>query len=131
MRRAAVAALLLLAACRPDEQTWSLTNLSRAAFGVPTLKADAELVAHAEAHARALAEAGDLWHSDLYPLLDVRLAAGEIVGNGAHPASVWQAFLTSPDHAAVIRNPRWDTYGVGVVATGPMLFVVVVFGDVE
>jgi len=109
-------------------QTWTLSpadeatyianiNAIRAANGLNTLTLDANMTASARNWTTWMVENDTLAHAD-----DIVsgapadwLKVGENVGRGGSIASVWQAFLDSPGHAANVLDPSYDFVGVGVI----------------
>lgn len=82
----------------------------------------AVLDAHAQEHVQAIAAAGDLFHSDLTPLLAVCGWAGENVGKGPNIERIDRAYLDSPAHAANIAHPRTHSARATTTRAG-VLFV--------
>lgn len=77
--------------------------------------------------ARVLAAQGSLSHEDAVgrgPGLQAvvqglpRGEYGEVLGVGASPDGVWRAWLASPPHLAVLREPGWATWASASVVTG-------------
>jgi uncharacterized protein YkwD len=43
---------------------------------------------------------------------------GEVLGAGSDPDRVWQAWLASPPHRAVLTDPSWEAWGYGRAQVG-------------
>ena len=52
---------------------------------------------------------------------------GEVIGAGHDPQQVWQAWLASGPHRAVLVDPRWVAWGWGAISTGSTTIWVVRF----
>jgi hypothetical protein len=109
----------------PSAFVAQIDNL-RAARGLPALGINASLAGVAQEWAAHLAAIGALSHN---PNLGSQVPAGwrlveENVGMGSNDAIIESSFAASPDHYGNIVNPGVDEVGVGVVASGPYLWVV-------
>jgi uncharacterized protein YkwD len=81
-----------------------------------------------------MAEAGRIWHTAHLARKLERAGisfdvADEIVGAAlvGHLRALFRAFMASPDHRAVILEPRFRRVGIGVVRRGGFLWVTLVF----
>lgn len=110
------------------------TNSVRAEKGLGELRLDPELSKVAAKHARVMARKGRLFHTP-DDLLAWRVTnwngLGENVGVGSTVASVQQAFLASPSHAANILHPGFEHIGVGVARRGGSVWITVEFESVR
>ncbi len=115
-------------------------NSARRAYGLRRLTVSALLVRAGEAHARALALAGQFTHSwpdgrpfgtwvqGFFPVRPYRLwSAGETllwVTPSLTPDYAAQAWLASAEHRRILLTPSWRQLGVGVVRVqnGPGLY---------
>lgn len=43
---------------------------------------------------------------------------GEVLGSGPSLTAVWEAWLASPTHRAVLREPGWTKWGWGRAGEG-------------
>jgi uncharacterized protein YkwD len=107
-----------------------LTNDDRADHGRRTLDLDAELSQYARRHSQAMAEAGEVFHTER---LVARLkdkdwwAAGENVGAGPSLSSIEAAFMDSTPHRRNILNMDFEDVAVGVVQSDGNSWVTVIF----
>jgi len=115
------------------EQLFALTNQTRAAYGLGTLKWDPALAAGALRHCFRMAQEGPIAHRyGGEPDVTERAAqAGahfslieENIAVGANSARIQQGWMNSPDHRANLLNPGIDRVGVAVVAHGGVIFAV-------
>ena len=53
--------------------------------------------------------------------------AGEVVGSGGHVSDVHRGFMGSPSHRAILLSPSYSEVGVGVTASGGVVWVTVDF----
>jgi uncharacterized protein YkwD len=114
----------------PAEQTllrW--INDTRAVIGVGPVVVDGYLDAYARGHAVAMAQAGQLFHSDIGSLLGPYGAVVENVAYASDAASAHAAFLASGFHYENIVDPGSHRVGIGLQAGGPWMFAVYVFAD--
>jgi len=96
-----------------------LVELQHLRQGLAPLVWDQALAETCLNRALVLAAAGELTHEDSGRSVGLQLVAqgfppglyGEVLGAGADPDSVWRAWLASPTHAAVLRDPRWTAWG--------------------
>ena len=110
-----------------------LLNAERGAAGLAPLAVHGGAVTVARSWAGELARVGRLAHNpDLAGQVSryvtgawVRI--GENVGTGADSDSLHGAFMASPGHRANVLNGEYDYVGVGLVRTGPTIWVSIVF----
>lgn len=92
-------------------------NRVRAENGLPAFTVNAELSDLARAHARVMADAGEIFHAD--PISAGYSGPwsklGENVGVGANVDVLVDAFVASSGHFANIIDPSFTQIGVGVV----------------
>ncbi len=94
-------------------------NALRADHGLAGLKTHPELVDKARDWSRTMAEAGDIWHSELSDGVTVdwrRL--GENVGRGGSVEALHQAFVDSPGHFENLVDAGFQHVGLGVTVNG-------------
>lgn len=110
-----------------DEALPDLLLSFRASSGASLPERTAELDRSAQKRALHLAEAGALSHEDgkgRGPGLQMVSEGfppgvfGEILAAGASVDTVWQGWLSSPPHRAILAEPGWTQWGWGVVETG-------------
>jgi uncharacterized protein YkwD len=94
------------------------TNATRASLGVAPLTMDAGLQAYARRQAQAMADAGQIFHSQISNLLGAWSTAGENVGVGPSVGSIHAALVASPGHFRNLSDPGFVAMGVGVVVDG-------------
>lgn len=106
-----------------------LINGLRADEGLETLAVHDELVGKARDWSRTMAEAGEIWHSDLPDGITVNWhRLGENVGTGGSVEALHQAFVDSPSHYENLVDPGFRHVGVGVtVDADGTIFVSEVF----
>ncbi len=110
--------VLFAAACNPRMQLDAIVrvNETRAALGRPPVRVTEELTRKAQALADQLAITGELAHSsDLaagvarpYSLI------GENEGYGETVEQIHTLLVASPEHFAIMIDPRFTEIGVGV-----------------
>lgn len=93
---------------------------------VAFLVAASPLQGHADAQAREMAQAGNIYHSDLHPLLGYCSWAAENVGVGPTWEAVDAALDASPSHAAN-RNYPWTEMARSVYEQDGLVWVAEVF----
>lgn len=96
----------------------SRINSVRAGKGLPTLAVHDNLVSKARGWSRTMAEAGEIWHSNLPDGITVpwkRL--GENVGVGPDVPGLHDAFVASPKHYENLVNPDFEYIGIGITTT--------------
>lgn len=102
--------------------------IERSTVYAPPLVVAENLSAPARAHAAAMAQRGDLYHSNLriYPYA----MAGENVATHAPPLCevVAQRLNASPEHRRNTVDARWRFVGAGVVVADQTMWAVVAFG---
>lgn len=112
---------LAVAACNPVMQLDAIArvNQTRASLGRPSVHVTEELTLKAQALADHLAATGQLEHSaDLsagiagpYSLI------GENEGYGQSVERIHAMLLASPEHFAIMTDPRFTEIGIGVTVT--------------
>jgi hypothetical protein len=122
-----------------DVQTiFQLTNEDRLAQGLSPLAWNPELARAAAAHARRMADAGQLSHQYAdEPDLTARASqAGahfssiaENIAQGGRPRQIEQEWMHSVPHRTNILDPRMNAIGVGLVAAAGALWAVEDFAD--
>jgi hypothetical protein len=118
-----VKALTLLTKSDGAAELLALTNQERAAAGMAPLAGRGDVAVIAEAHARVMALAGEIFHNDGYftsatkALLGTRYQ-GENVGCASTVAESHAGFMRSEGHRANILNPRFTHAGYAVVVAG-------------
>jgi uncharacterized protein YkwD len=111
-------------------QMLALTNEDRSEHDRRALALNARISRYAERHSRAMAEAGELFHT---PNLADRLGGlnwslgGENVGVGASLADLQDAFMASPPHRRNILERRFDHAAIGIVQSDGNFWVTVIF----
>ena len=113
--------VFVVAACNPVMQLDAIArvNETRAALGRPSVRVTQELTLKAQALADHLATTGELEHSaDLsagvarpYSLL------GENEGYGQSVEQIHTLLLASPEHFAIMVDPRFTEIGIGITVT--------------
>jgi len=98
-------------------------NGHRIALDRRPLRADLGIMRRSQRHAERMAEAGDLFHSQLR-LPEGATWAGETIGTGGSIRSVVRAWLHSPEHRWIILH-RAQIGGAGVARGGGRLWLVV------
>ena len=107
-----------------------LTNDDRADHDRRTLDVDAELSQYARRHSQAMAEAGEVFHTErlVAKLKDKDWsAAGENVGVGPSLSGIEAAFMGSAPHRQNILNREYEDVAVGVVESDGSFWVTVIF----
>jgi hypothetical protein len=104
-----------------EDRMVALVNDHRAQVGLGPLAHNDALRWVARRHARAMADAGSIYHNpNLAADADAAIpgwrAVGENVGVGPSTESVQQAFLDSPKHRDNIEGPRYTVVGLGAVS---------------
>ncbi len=118
------------AAHRRAERLLALTNAVRVDHDRRALALDARLSRYAKRHSRAMAEAGELFHSrDLRAVLDGLewSVGGENVGVGSSLTDLQGAFLASKPHRRNILRRAYDHAAIGIVRSDGRLWVTVIF----
>jgi uncharacterized protein YkwD len=101
-----------------EDAFWQLTNATRASIGAGALRFDAGLQAYARQQAHAMADAGQIFHSNISNLLGAWSLVGENVGVGPSVGAINNALIASPGHYRNISDPAFTAMGVGVVIDG-------------
>ena len=84
----------------------------------------------AAASARAQANAGKPFHSDLSPIMDSCKSAGEVVGMGPNVQMIFDEFAKSGVHWTVITSSNWRSMGTAQTrGSDGYLYVSVIFCD--
>ena len=103
-------------------------NRHRIALDRRPVRADLGIMRRSQRHAEQMAEAGDLFHSQLR-LPEGATWAGETIGTGASIRSVVRAWLHSPEHRWIILH-RAQIGGAGVARGGGRLWLVVQVAEI-
>jgi uncharacterized protein YkwD len=124
------------AIARPDlhGELLELTNGDRRAADLGSLAPSEDLTRYAERHSRRMAELGYLFHSRPGQLRGALRgsgwsAAGENVGVGSTLDGLQAAFMGSRPHRHNVLESAYDRAAIGVVESGGVLWVTVVFVD--
>ncbi len=109
----------------------SAINSTRSSAGLPPLKMDSGLQAHARRHSADMIAADKIYHSSDSELKSAAGSGwtklGENVGRGGSVSSLHKAFLDSPSHRANIHGD-YNLVGIGTAtAEDGRLYVTVVF----
>jgi uncharacterized protein YkwD len=100
----------------------------RMRHGLAPLRATQPLSRYAERHARRMARAGRVFHSDLsFPKPPGWRCAGENVGTGRSIRAVHRGFMRSRSHRDNILSRRFERIGLGVVRARGAIWEVQVF----
>jgi uncharacterized protein YkwD len=111
-------------------EMFQLTNDDRADHDSRVLDLDAELTRYARRHSQAMADAGEIFHTEN---LAAKLkdkdwsAAGENVGVGSSLSGLEAAFMDSTPHRRNILNRDFDDVAVGVAESNGNFWVTVIF----
>ena len=114
----------------PRGEMFQLTNDHRADHDRRALDLDAELTRYARRHSQAMADAGEIFHTEK---LAAKLkdkdwsAAGENVGVGSSLSDLEAAFMDSTPHRRNILNRDFDDVAVGVAEADGNFWVTVIF----
>ena len=128
-----------------EKQLVALTNQSRAAAGLKSLKVDSTLTSIARGRSKDMIVRGYFSHSippsgkNVFSILDSKrycyAIAGENIGWNNYPDStatktVHRMFMESPGHRANVMGKRWDVIGIGAYKgpTGKKMWTVL-FAD--
>lgn len=105
------------------------TNAVRARHERQTVTPGARVSGRAERHARQMARAGSLSHSNLAETMKGvdYVRAGEIVGSGKSVWSLVRAFMHSGTHRRVLLGKGYSRIGVGSVVRDGTVWVSIVF----
>ncbi|HYA98503.1 MAG TPA: CAP domain-containing protein [Methylomirabilota bacterium] len=130
---ALLAAALVSASPTPEERRlFQLLNRERGRLGVPELQWDDHLAQSARAHAQRLADHRSLSHQfPGEPELMVRIGAtgmrfdyaAENIGRANTVETVHADLMDSPPHRANILSERYDSVGIGIIASNGTLWV--------
>ncbi|HVM40410.1 MAG TPA: CAP domain-containing protein [Acidimicrobiia bacterium] len=104
-------------------------NSLRADHGLPSLAVHEQLTAKARDWSHTMAEAGEIWHSNLPDGITVNWKRlGENVGMGGSVEALHQAFIDSPSHYENLVDPGFRHVGIGVTVNAEgTIFVSEVF----
>lgn len=111
-------------------QMLELTNDARVKKDRSLLHLDLELSRYAKKHARAMADAGELFHTtDLSAKLRGRAwtTAGENIGVASSLRKLQDSFMASKLHRRNILNPDFEDVGIGVVEVRGDYWVTLIF----
>jgi uncharacterized protein YkwD len=111
-------------------EMFQLTNDDRADKDRRMLDLDTELSRFAMRHSQAMAEAGEVFHTErlVAKLKDKDWsAAGENVGVGPSLSGIEAAFMGSTPHRRNILNREYEDVAVGVVESDGNFWVTVIF----
>ncbi|HEX5950421.1 MAG TPA: CAP domain-containing protein [Actinomycetota bacterium] len=101
---------------RAERRALRAVNVVRIGHGLDPLRSSQRLSRYAERHARRMARAGEVFHSDLsFPKPPGWRCAGENVGMGGTIRSIHRRFMRSPSHRDNILNGCFERIGLGVV----------------
>lgn len=105
-----------------------LINADRAAAGLAPLKLRDDISAFSSGHAKAMAEAGDIWHNDAFftSATKQRFAARRVGENVARHSGLQAAhvlLMNSPGHRANLLSPTFRAVGIAAWANGGTVFV--------
>ncbi|MBW3557595.1 MAG: CAP domain-containing protein, partial [Actinobacteria bacterium] len=105
-----------------------LVNADRAAAGLVPLQLRDDISAFSSAHAKAMAEAGDIWHNDEFftSATKRRFGARRVGENVARHSGLQAAHLLlmgSPGHRANILDPGFRAVGLAAWTKGGTIFV--------
>jgi uncharacterized protein YkwD len=109
-------------------------NLARSSRSQARMVLDKQLSKVARRHTRAMANAKDLFHSNMTRLgerVTRWRTLGENVGMGGSVDSLHRAFMASPGHKANILYGGFRHMGVGTAEKNGTLYVTVVFEGAE
>lgn len=124
-----VAALAVQAATASENDMLMWHNQERARHGLSPLRLDDTLSQAAGAHAHRMAAAGAIAHS---PTLNDSgshwRARGENVGTGYSLPYVFELFMTSDTHRALVLDSDFDAAGIGIAERDGDFYVCVRFG---
>lgn len=116
---ATVFALALTGFAGADSLTY--VNAARADHGLAAVQHSGSLAAYADQHVKAMAEAGEIYHSGL------EVGAAEIVGRGASAKSIHDAFMASPAHRSALLGDFSHAGAASVESSTGVLYVAIVF----
>lgn len=122
----ALVALVLLGPATGEAQalTWRKARVLALINGVRAddLRPGWRIAGLAQDHSERMASAGRIWHS-------YSCYCGEIVGVTVpgRLGSLFDAWMHSPTHRAVILDHRWDFAGIGIAERDGFLYVTVIF----
>ena len=116
------------AAPRPIEQLLALLNGERTDRGLAPVALRDDVSEIAGNHSIAMSRERALWHNDDWfsETTKRRVGArtvGEDVAYAGSIAEVHAALMASPEHRAIILDPRWSAVGLGAVDDGSLWWV--------
>jgi uncharacterized protein YkwD len=131
---AATLVALLLVASQPadasravEREFAQMVNDTRAVALKSSLQVNEQLVRRARRHSKQMARRGELFHSNLDPLLgNGRRSVGENVAYAGSLDSALDAFLDSPPHLANILGD-FDETGVGIMRRDGVYWITQIF----
>ena len=104
-----------------------LMNRERTARGLGSLTAAGDLTDYGRNHSGEMAAQNDLHHSTQLRSLTNWKLLGENVGRGGTVQALHDAFMNSPAHRDNVLRSEFSEVGVGVVTSGEVIWVTVVF----
>lgn len=112
----------------PIRELLSRLNGERAERGLRPVALRDDLTKIAGDHSTALSREGALRHNDDYFTASTkhRLGARAVGENVAYAGSIAEAhaeLMASPEHRAIILDPRWTVVGLGAVDDGSLWWV--------
>lgn len=116
---ATVLALALTGFASADSLTY--VNAARADHGLASVQHSGSLASQADQHVQEMAEANDLYHSEL------EVGSAEIVGRGANAKSIHDAFMDSPPHRATLLGDFSHAGAAIAESSTGVLYVAIVF----
>lgn len=96
---------------RQEKKLLELVNEARAKDGKPALSIHLRLSRRAERHSKAMASAGELFHSGT-----ISSGQAETVGKGPTLRAIVRGFLRSPTHRKILLGRSYHRVGVGVAS---------------
>lgn len=113
---------------RAERLALRAVNEARVRHGIDTVRATQRLSRYAERHARRMARAREVFHSDMsFPKPAGWRCAGENVGKGRSILSLHRRFMRSPRHRDNILRPCFERIGIGIVRAHGAIWEVQVF----
>lgn len=113
---------------RSERRALRAVNDIRVGHGLDPLRATQRMSRYAERHARRMARAGQIFHSDLsFPKPPDWRCAGENVGMGGTIRSVQRRFMRSKSHRDNILSGCFERIGLGIVRARGAVWEVQVF----
>lgn len=112
-------------------------NALRASRGLPALTMTTAATDVARVHARNMAAAGSIWHSDLRAIAAPAFGTynwykvGENVGRGGDVTSIFNALVASSSHLRNMVDPQFQVIGIGVAEVPGGLYTSHFFGHIK